>query len=315
MGEHITSRRVSLVANTSSRTGQRAFPEALEILRGLGIAPESAHPLTNPARLVPTIRHVLDEGCDLVVLGGGDGTISSVVDVLAESKAILALLPLGTANDFARTLGIPTSLHAACNALVDGKVVDVDLGLAGDNYYVNVASVGLAAGVTHALTPRLKKLAGPLAYPLATAKALSAHQPFSARLSFPDGDHPTLELERLLQVAIGNGVFYGGGNVVAPGSSIDDRTLDVYTIEHGRRRDLVNVAYHFKSGAFVHSRAARHYRTTRVTMESDPELAVNLDGELELRTPQPFSVAHNALRVVIPADSTAAADDGRSETG
>lgn len=309
MSEHIATRRVSLVANTSSRTGERAFPEALEILRDLGIVPESAYPLTNPARLVDTVRHVLDDGCDLLVLGGGDGTISSVVDVLADSEAALGLLPLGTANDFARTLGVPTSLHAACDTLTRGKVVDVDLGLAGDNYYVNVASVGLAAGVTHELSPRLKKLAGPLAYPVATAKALSAHQPFSARLTFTAEDHPPLELENLLQVAIGNGRFYGGGNVVAPDSSIDDRTLDVYTIQHGRRRDLVNVAYHFKTGAFVHSRAAQHFRTTAVTVETEPELAINLDGELELRTPQPFTVAHNALRVVVPPDSTAAVDD------
>lgn len=314
MSEHIATRRVSLVANTSSRTGERAFPEALEILRGLGIVPESAYPLTNPARLVDTVQHVLDDGCDLLVLGGGDGTISSVVDVLADSKAALGLLPLGTANDFARTLGVPTSLHAACETLVRGKIVDVDLGLAGDNYYVNVASVGLAAGVTHELSPRLKKLAGPLAYPVATAKALSAHQPFSARLTFPEDEHHPLELEQLLQVAIGNGRFYGGGNVVAPGSSIDDRMLDVYTIQHGRRRDLVNVAYHFKTGAFVHSRAARHYRTTAVTVETEPELSINLDGELELRTPQRFSVAHNALRVVVPPDSTAAIDDNPPET-
>lgn len=309
MSENVALGRVSLVANTSSRTGERAFPEALEILRGLGVVPESAYPLTNPARLVDTVRHVLDEGCDLVVLGGGDGTISSVVDVMADSKAALGLLPLGTANDFARTLGLPTSLHAACETLVHGKVVDVDLGLAGENYYVNVASVGLAAGVTHELSSRLKKLAGPLAYPVATAKALAAHKPFSARLSFPEDDHPPLELDRLLQVAIGNGRFYGGGNVVAPGSGIDDRTLDVYTIQHGRRRDLIDVAYHFKSGAFVHSKAAQHYRTARVIVETDPELPINLDGELELRTPQPFSVAHNALRVVVPQSSTAAIDD------
>ena len=313
MTSDLTTGHVSLVANTSSRTGQRAFPEALEILRGHGISPRSAHPLSDPSHLVDTVRTVLDEGCDLLVLGGGDGTISSVVDELAGHHAALALLPLGTANDFARTMEIPTSLHAACDAIAHGKIVDVDLGLAGDNYYVNTASIGLSVGVTHALSPRLKKLAGPLAYPVATAKAFARHKHFSARLTFPEGDHDPVEVGQLIQLAVGNGRFYGGGNIVAPGSGIDDRMLDVYTIEHSRGSDLVNVAFRFKSGSFVHSKAARHYRTPSVTVETDRELTVNLDGELEQRTPQSFSVARNALRVLVPEESTAATHDNRPD--
>lgn len=315
VSEHITSRRVSLVANTSSRTGQRAFPEALEILRRHGVTPRSAHPLSDPSRLVETVHAVLDEGCDLLILGGGDGTISSVVDELAGHSAALALLPLGTANDFARTMEIPTSLHAACDTIANGKVVDIDLGLSGDNYYVNTASVGLSVGVTHALSPRLKKLAGPLAYPIATAKAFARHKHFSARLTFPEGDHEPVEVNQLIQLAVGNGRFYGGGNIVAPGSGIDDRMLDVYTIEHSRGSDLANVAYRFKNGSFVHSKAARHYRTPQVKVETDRELTINLDGELEQRTPQSFSVAQNALRVLVPVDSTAATDDRGAAAG
>lgn len=300
-----TPRRVSLVANTSSRTGAQAFPEALRTLEDLGLQPDP-HPLPDPSRLVDTVREVLDDGCDLLVLGGGDGTVSSVVDVLAGRRVVLGLLPFGTANDFARTLGVPTDLQQACTTIAGGKIVDVDVGLAGDNHYVNVASVGLAAGVTHALSPRLKKYAGPLAYPLATARAFAEHRPFSARLRFPDGDHDPVDTDRLLQVAVGNGRFYGGGNVVAPESGIDDRTLDVYTIQHGRWHDLVNVAYHFKSGGFVRTGTADHYRTARVTLETQPSLAINLDGELELHTPQTFTVDPNALHVVLPQESTAA---------
>lgn len=315
MSESVTDLRLSLVANTSSRTGQRAFPEALQILRSLGVTPTSTHPLRDPSLLTDTVRRLRDEGTDLIVLGGGDGTISSIVDFLAERDVALALLPLGTANDFARTMGIPTSLHQACETVANGKIVDVDLGLAGNNYYVNLASAGLSVGVTHALTAGLKKCTGPLSYPIATAKALRRHRPFDARISFPDGDHETIELHGLLQVAVGNGRFYGGGNVVAPGSGIDDRTLDVYAIETGTRRDLMKVAYRFRSGAFVNSANVHHFRTTRARVETDPELSLNLDGELEQRTPQDFAVARNALRVLVPQSSTAARDDTAGTPG
>ncbi len=265
----------------------------------------------DPARLPEAVRDVLDDGSEyrLLILGGGDGSVSSVVDFLAHHDVILGLLPLGTANDFARTLGIPADVEKACETIAGGKIVDVDLGLAGDNYYVNVASVGLSVGVTQALSPRLKRRIGALAYPTAAIRAFLSHEPFSARLSFPDGDHEPVEYGRLLQVAVGNGRFYGGGMVVAPDSGIDDRSLDVYAIELGRRRDLFGVARYLKSGDFIRSESVDHYRTERVRLETEPGLPVNIDGEVVTRTPQDFSVAHNALKVLVPPESTAAQRD------
>jgi diacylglycerol kinase (ATP) len=187
--------------------------------------------------------------------------------------------------------------------------VDVDLGLAGDNFYVNVASVGLGVEVTRSLSPQLKRHIGPLAYPAAAIKAFFKHEPFTARLSFPDGDHEPVGYGRLLQVAVGNGRFYGGGMVVAPGSGIDDRTLDIYAIKLGRRRDLVGVARYLKSGDFVRNESVDHFRTRRVLLETEPELSVNVDGELVARTPEEFSVAENALHVIVPEISTAARYD------
>lgn len=306
-------RRAALIVNTRSRSGERTFFEALDRLQDLGVSLGATYALRDPARLPETVREVLGEDSggryDTLILGGGDGSISSVVDFLAHHKTVLGLLPLGTANDFARTLGIPSDVEAACEAIVRGKVVDVDLGLIGDNYYVNLASVGLSVGVTQALTPRLKRTAGALAYPLAAVKAFLRHKPFSARLTFPDGDHGTVEKERLLQVGIGNGRYYGGGMVVAPDSGIDDRSLDVYTIEIPRHRDLIGTARYLKSGDFIRSEAVNHYRTSRVVLETEPELAVNVDGELVARTPQSFSLAPNALKVLVPQDSSAASRD------
>ena len=308
--------RAALIVNTRSRSGKRAFSEAVDCLQGLGVPLGATYALHDPARLPEIVREVLDEedgkSYDKLILGGGDGSISSVVDFLAYHGAVLGLLPLGTANDFARTLGIPSGfgrIPAACETIARGKVVDVDLGLIGDNYYVNLASAGLSVGVTQALTPRLKRNAGALAYPLAAVKAFLKHEPFSAKLSFPDGDHETVEIERLLQVGVGNGRFYGGGMLVAPDSSMDDRSLDVYTVEIPRHRDLIGIARYLKSGDFIVGKAINHYRTSRVVLQTKPELAVNVDGELVAHTPQGFSLAPNALKVLVPQDSSSARRD------
>ena len=303
--------RAALIVNTRSRSGERTFFEALDRLEELGVSLGATYAIRDPVRLPETVREVLREGSEyrLLILGGGDGSVSSVVDFLAHHDVILGLLPLGTANDFARTLGIPADVEKACETIAGGKIVDVDLGLAGDNYYVNVASVGLSVGVTQALSPQLKRRIGALAYPTAAIRAFLGHEPFSARLTFPDGDHDPVEYERLVQVAVGNGRFYGGGMVVAPQSGIDDRSLDIYAIEMGRHRDLLGVARYLKSGDFIRNDSVGHFRTERVRLETEPELPVNVDGEVVTRTPQSFSVAHNALKVLVPPESTAARQD------
>jgi diacylglycerol kinase (ATP) len=299
----------ALIVNARSRAGEKAFDKASRLLDSMGVEVGVSYALNDPARLAETVKEAVGEGHDPIILGGGDGSVSSTVDFLAHHEVTLGLLPLGTANDFARTLQIPDDLSSACETIARGKVVDIDLGLAGDNFYVNVASVGLAVEATRSLSPRLKKSIGPLAYPVAAISAFFKHEPFTARLSFPDGDHETINYGRLLQVAVGNGRFYGGGMVVAPDSGIDDRSLDIYAIKLGRRRDLVGVARYLRSGDFVRNESVDHFRTTRVLLETEPELPVNVDGELVAKTPEEFSVAANALHVIVPETSTAARMD------
>src|SRR5215207_2190744 len=311
LSRDLTSQRAAVVVNTRSRSGERTFFDALDRLQDLGVPLGATYAIRDPARLPETVREVLDDGSGyrLLILGGGDGTVSSVVDFLAHHEVVLGLLPLGTANDFARTLEIPFDIEGACQTIAHGKVVDVDLGLAGDNYYVNVASVGLSVEATRALSPWLKKSTGPLAYPVAAISAFLKHEPFSARLTFPDGDHEPVEYDRLLQVAVGNGRFYGGGMIVAPESGIDDKLLDIYAIDLGRHRNLIGVARYLKSGDFIRMEGVHYFRTSRVQIETDPELAVNIDGEVVARTPQDFSVVQNALHVLVPQESDAARHD------
>ncbi|GAA5150317.1 lipid kinase [Nocardioides marinquilinus] len=306
---------VALVVNGASRRGRAALGAVHERLLAAGAGTVRSFPSEDGAGLGAALDRALETQPDLLVVGGGDGTIGAAAGRVAGTDTVLGVLPLGTANDFARTLEIPAAtgpagLEAAVDAVVAGRVVDVDLGRAGPRPFLNVASMGLSVAVTARLTPGMKRRLGPLAYPAATALAYRNHQPFSARLEFPDGDHPTLEVSDLLQVAVGNGRHYGGGYTVAPGAGLDDGTLDVYCIEKGRVRDHVSIARLFKHGEFVEHERVHHAVTTSVRVVTSPSVPVNLDGEVVTTTRLSFRLERNALNVVVPADSRAARWDG-----
>jgi YegS/Rv2252/BmrU family lipid kinase len=303
--------RATVVVNTGSRGGAAAYQQAIRLLTTAGVPVVSTSAVTSAAELTSAVQQAMAEGHELVVVGGGDGTVGCAAGLVAGTDVTLGILPLGTANDFARTLELPGDLTSACNTVAAGKVVDIDLGRVDGRPYVNVASVGLSVGVTESLSPGLKRRLGRIAYPVAALRAYRRHVPFRGRMEFPDGDHDVLELDDLLQVAVGNGRHYGGGNTVSPSAGIDDHTLDVYAIERGRLRDRVNIARLLKDGSFVEQHGVHHLTTRTVRLVTDPVLSVNLDGEIAARTPCLFEIERNAVHVLVPPDSTTAVLDGR----
>ncbi len=317
--------RTALFVNGASRTGAKAYPAAREALLARGLNLLRCEAVKNPDRLPDAVRRAVADGCRLIVIGGGDGTVGGVAGVLAglppDVRPVLGVLPLGTANDFARTLEIPKSLDAAANVLAFGKIVDIDLGRANDQPYVNVASLGLSVGSSKALKPGLKRVLGPVAYPVSTVVAYGRHQPFSVRLEFPDGDHPSQDLTDLLQVSIGNGRYYGGGQKIAPNAEIDDHTLDIYLIKTGRIRDHLSWGRLLRDGTIVEHDDVQHLTTRALRLLSDSEQPVNLDGEIATSTPVDFRVDQNAFEVVVPQhvthvrhDSDQRYDDGSSRS-
>ncbi|KRE78242.1 lipid kinase [Arthrobacter sp. Soil763] len=299
----------AIVINAGSRRAA-SHELAVEAMRKAGVPISAVHLVQSGADLSGTLDRVLADGHDLVVVGGGDGTLSYAAGRVAGTDVMLGVLPLGTANDFARTLEIPNNLAEACATVADGKVVDIDLGRANGEPFLNVASVGISVAVTEALSPRLKRFIGPLAYSIATLQAYVRHKPFRARLEFPDNDHEPLDLDDLLQLAVGNGRHYGGGNTVSPTAGIDDHTLDVYAILAGPLREHVSIARLLKDGSFIKHDRVYHLTTRRVRVVTDQPLPVNLDGEIATTTPTDFTVQRNAVHVVVPQGSTTAMFDG-----
>lgn len=304
MSADLRTRHVAVVVNAASRTGASALRMIEAELHRAGVEAVDVLRADGGPQLPGALAEAVGSEPDLVLVGGGDGTIGCAASALAHTRTTLGVLPLGTANDFARTLGIPSALPAAIDALLGGKVVDVDLGRVNGSVFLNVASLGLSVAVTRRLTPGLKRRLGRLAYPAATLAAYRHHRPFAARLELADGS--VLELDDLMQVAVGNGRHYGGGLTVSPTASIDDHLLDVYAIEKGRLRDHVSVARLLRSGHLVEHERVHHLTTRSVRVVTDEPLDVNLDGELAAMTPATVEVDRNALHVVVPRHSRAA---------
>jgi diacylglycerol kinase (ATP) len=190
----------------------------------------------------------------------------------------------------------------------------VDVGLANGHPFLNAASLGLASAIARRMTPRLKRRAGKLAYPVAAMAELWEHQPFHVRLTTDSG----LVEREVLQLVVGNGRYHGAGNVVAPDATLDDHRLDAYTIaapsagsggehphlEHMKDLStLTRVALSLRRGQHMAHPAVTALRTSYLEVEATPPQDVNADGELVGRTPVRFELAPGALRVYAPAPS------------
>ncbi len=305
------ARSAAVVINARSRRGAAAHGSLVDKMQRAGLPISTVHHVLSGAELAGTLDRVVADGHDMVVVGGGDGTVGCAAGRVAGTDVMLGVLPLGTANDLARTLEIPSDLAGACATVANGKVVDIDLGRANGQPFLNVASVGLSVRVTEALSPGLKRRMGPLAYGVATLRSYAGHQPFRARLEFPEGDHEPMDLHDVIQVAVGNGRHYGGGNTVSPSAGIDDHTLDIYAILAAGLREHVQIARLLKDGRFLEHDRVRHLTARRVQLVTDPPLSVNLDGEIATVTPTDFTIERNAVHIVVPQSSNSAWFDGR----
>lgn len=299
--------RTVLVVNTLARSGDEDFERARAALVRRGVVLDAVHATHDPADLRRRVGDELRRGARRVVVGGGDGTLSAAATVLAGTGVVLGVLPLGTANDFARTLGIPADVDRAATIIARGRVRAVDVGRVGARAFLNAASVGVGAAAARKVPAALKRRAGPLAYPLAAAAA-ATEPPFRVTLEW---DRGTRELWAL-QVVVGNGRYHGGGRLVAPGALLDDRSLHLYVLAAaspepsapgGRLRDVATLARYavlLARGRHTEHPGVLHARTTRVALRTAPRLELNVDGELDGRTPAEFRVEPRALRVLVP---------------
>jgi diacylglycerol kinase (ATP) len=288
-------RRALLIVNAQSRNGAAQLRGARERLEAHGIEPVHRD-CGSRDELSPLIVEFGGE-VDLVVVGGGDGTLNAAALGVIERGLPLGILPMGTANDLARTLGVPTDLDEAARIIAEGHTRRIDLGLVNDEPFFNVASIGLSAELAQELTREMKRRWGRLGYGIAALKVLARAEPFRATIASTEGAVRV----RTLQIAVGNGRYYGGGNAVQKDASIDDQHLDLYSLEVSRAWKLALMARSFRHGEHGAWEEVRAIRATEFTVHTRRPRPVNCDGEIVTRTPARFRIRPAAVTVFVPA--------------
>jgi diacylglycerol kinase (ATP) len=288
------NRRALLIINANSRSGRNAFQAAVEGLRSSGIDPVHRECGSRDELSPLIVEHGKD--VDLVVVGGGDGTLNAAAQGLIEVKRPLGILPTGTANDLARTLDIPLDLEEAIRVIANAKTHVIDLGAVNDKPFFNVASVGLSAELAQELTRDVKRRFGKLGYALVALRILARARPFRIQISMPGRAVRNLTL----QAAVGNGRFYGGGNIVEKTADIDDGHLDLYSLEFVHAWRLLLMFRSFRSGEHGAWSEVRTLRGKEFEIRTRRPRPVNADGEIVTQTPARFRLLPQALEVIVP---------------
>ncbi|HBL10955.1 MAG TPA: lipid kinase [Cyanobacteria bacterium UBA11162] len=287
-------KRALLLVNRHARHGQQRLSEAIRQLEELGfILIEESTP--EPQQLPELIRRYQNQ-VDLVIIGGGDGTLNAAVEGLVDTQLPLGILPLGTANDLARTLGIPSAISEACQIIATGQLHRIDLGWVNGKYFFNVASCGLSVQITERLSKEAKRRWGVLAYGATALQVIWQARPFRAEIAF---NNESIRV-RTVQIAVGNGRYYGGGMTVVHDAAIDDRRLDLYSLEIGQWWQILALLPALWQGRHTALPGVRTINGREIDVYTLKPRAINTDGELTTYTPAKFRVIPQALSVLVP---------------
>jgi len=287
-------KKAILIVNTGSRTGAELFGEARDKLAAAGIELLDAKRVKSAKRIGDYVKKAI-KGAPMVILGGGDGTLSKNVDHFLGSETVLGVLPLGTANSFARTLGIPLDLDGAVRVIADGLPRRIDLGAIEGDHFLNNAALGLAPMVAESVPSTLKRGLGRLGYLLWAGWSAASFKAF--RLSINDGR----ETHRLwaTEVRIANGRFHGGVELIESA----DLASGELVVQAVTGRSLMRLGWSYVASAFkVPSRHAttREFKGRRMKIATRPTMRVSIDGELGPETPFEASAVPGAVTVAAP---------------
>jgi YegS/Rv2252/BmrU family lipid kinase len=291
-------REAALVVNAHSRRGRDLLHHAQEKLEAAGIKLLDTYPVKDPRNLIDTMRKAVTSGAPMVIVGGGDGSLSCTVDDIVDRDIVFALLPLGTANSFARTLGIPLDLDGAIEAIATGKRRRIDLGMIDGDYFANAAAMGLSPMIGQTVPHKLKRYLGVFGYLLWAIWCLIRFRPF--KLSVDDGHEK--KTIWTTEVRIFNGRYHGGVEL-AEHAELDDGEIVIQAIT-GRSKSRLIWDWFAKYWKLPARHAVvEEFHGERLRIDTKPRQKISIDGEVLAKTPAVVEVAHRAIEVVVPADA------------
>ncbi|OFW78260.1 MAG: lipid kinase [Alicyclobacillus sp. RIFOXYA1_FULL_53_8] len=290
------AKRARLIYNPSSGREEmkRRLPEILQSLERGGLE-TSTHATIGEGDATVAARDAVERGFDLIIAAGGDGTIYEIVNGMAEqeNRPPLGILPLGTTNDFARSLGIPRNWEYAVDLIIQQHTRKIDVGKANHRYFINIAGGGSLTELTYEVPSRLKTMIGQLAYYMKGLEKLPRLRPI--RLSL-QAQEMSLE-EEVMLFLICNSNSVGGFEKLAPSASIDDGLFDVLVLKKSNLADFIRIVSLATRGEHIHDSNLIYFQTKHLTVVSPDYVQINLDGEFGGTLPCEFTALPEHLEI------------------
>lgn len=244
-------------------------------------------------------RRAVDEGYRHLAVAGGDGTLNEALNGVASAGAldqmVFGVIPMGTGNDLAAMLELPSDAGDAADRLCQGRERRIDVGVLNDRVFINASAGGFIAEVSDAVTPGLKSIAGRLAYVIAGVGVLTDFDPPLARACIGD---ECFEARRYQLFVIANGRTIGGGHLVAPRARLDDGLLDACLVESGSTTEILGVLRKISSGEHLDEPQVTYRQFQAGELHFDRVLKVNTDGEVLETDTCRYGVRPGAVRML-----------------
>ena len=298
-----TRRQAIVIANAGSRNGSKAYKEVPRLLRERGVEVLDARLVGTNREVCKLVKRAARRKQPLIVVCGGDGTLSRAACVLAKRRSVLGIVPAGTGNSFALGIGIEDTFESAADAIAFGHKSKIDLGRINGVYFTNFVTVGLDSNIADETQRPLKKLLGPAAYGVTGVVHILRHRPFRADLRWK-GHRLRVKTD---QIIIANGRFYGH-QPIAPSATVDDGRLTIFVRETHSRLDVFQTYLALLRGE-QHALDGVHLWSTpkTVKLRTSRKECVAVDGEAFGATPLRVSVVRRALRIMVPYTGVAPA--------
>jgi YegS/Rv2252/BmrU family lipid kinase len=291
-------------ASGNGATGKR-WPELAQRAAKLGLHGETLFS-ERPGHLIELGRSAIDAGATSLVAVGGDGTLNEVANAAAGRNVELATIPLGTGMDFVRTYGIPKKFDDAVRVAIEGKTRTIDAGRVryrtwqgteAERWFANVGSVGMSGAVAQRANGMSKALGGKLTFFYALTRVFLEWENTEVIVRLDEGERRG----RMHDVILANGVWHGGGMMLAPDASPDDGLFDVILIGDIGKLDFLTTAPKIYKGKHVTHPKVEVVRSSRVEIDAGEHLPIEVEGEQIGSTPATFEVVPGALRLRVPA--------------
>ncbi|HEY0671695.1 MAG TPA: diacylglycerol kinase family protein [Longimicrobiales bacterium] len=271
--------KIALIAKPGGEAVIKELRTAVRSLRKTGyqVTPRLTFDHNDAVRFA---RTAVRRQFDLVIAAGGDGTINQVVNGLVGSGALelprLAIIPLGTANDFAKGLGIPQTIPEAFDVALRGVPTTIDVADLNGRCFVNVSTGGFGPDITEAASSKSKARFGKMAYLFTAVRKLAELEPARAQFKV---DGRVLYEGPFFFFAVGNARHTGGGTPVTPRADYSDAQLDVVVVTGEKRRDFLSLLPDLRAGKHPEDPDVLYVKGRDVRVKPFVPIAVNADGE------------------------------------